>query len=35
MPFIHEISILNAQKYLLIKNQEDRKQKLSKINLNE
>jgi len=32
MPFIHEISILNAQKYLLIKNQEDRKQKLSQIN---
>jgi len=35
MPFIHEISISNAQKYFLIKNQEDRKQKLSKINLNE
>lgn len=33
MPFIHEISILNDRKYFMIKNQEDRKEKLSKINL--
>ena len=32
MPFIHNISILNTKKYLLIKNQEDRRIKLSKIN---
>ena len=33
VPFINEISILNLEKYLMIKNREERRKKLNKINL--